>query len=145
MLGGRSQMSTSTTTATLGRETSLSIFERMLAMRHFEEAVIRLYNDGRFVSHYHVYIGQEATGAGVLETLGDEDAFAQPIEITVTSSAAAAIRAGRWPRSSAARADSTAAAAVRCTSATLRAASSRPRQSLAAARDWLPERPTASK
>ena len=66
-------MSASMTTATLGRETSLSLFERMLAMRHFEEAVIRLYNDGRFVSHYHVYIGQEATGAGVLETLGDED------------------------------------------------------------------------
>jgi TPP-dependent pyruvate/acetoin dehydrogenase alpha subunit len=66
-------MSASMTTATLGRETSLSTFERMLAMRHFEEAVIRLYNDGRFVSHYHVYIGQEATGAGVLETLGDED------------------------------------------------------------------------
>jgi TPP-dependent pyruvate/acetoin dehydrogenase alpha subunit len=66
-------MSASMTTATLGRETSLSIFERMLAMRHFEEAVIRLYNDGRFVSHYHVYIGQEATGAAVLETLGDED------------------------------------------------------------------------
>ena len=60
-------MSASMTTATLGRETSLSLFERMLAMRHFEEAVIRLYNDRRFVSHYHVYIGQEATGAGVLE------------------------------------------------------------------------------
>ena len=47
----------------LGRETSLSIFRRMLLMRHFEEAVIRLHNEGRFVSHYHVYIGQEATGA----------------------------------------------------------------------------------
>ena len=41
-------------TEPLGRDTSLSIFRRMLTMRHFEEAVIRLYNDGRFVSHYHI-------------------------------------------------------------------------------------------
>jgi pyruvate dehydrogenase E1 component alpha subunit len=57
----------------LDQKTSLSIFERMLMMRHFEEAVIRLYNDKRFVSHYHIYIGQEATGAGVLEALRDDD------------------------------------------------------------------------
>src|SRR5580698_9067766 len=61
------------TAAALDQTTSLSIFERMLVMRHFEEAVIRLYNDKRFVSHYHIYIGQEATGAGVLEALGDND------------------------------------------------------------------------
>lgn len=57
----------------LDQTTALSIFERMLMMRHFEEAVIRLYNEKRFVSHYHIYIGQEATGAGVLEALGDKD------------------------------------------------------------------------
>ncbi len=60
-------------TEPLGRLTSLSIFRRMLLMRHFEEAVIRLYNEGRFVSHYHIYIGQEATGAAVLEALGQDD------------------------------------------------------------------------
>jgi pyruvate dehydrogenase E1 component alpha subunit len=58
---------------TLDRKTSLSIFERMLMMRHFEEAVIRLYAEKRFASHYHIYIGQEATGAAVLEALGDKD------------------------------------------------------------------------
>jgi TPP-dependent pyruvate/acetoin dehydrogenase alpha subunit len=58
---------------TLDRRTGLSIFERMLMIRHFEEAVIRLYKEGRFVSHYHIYIGQEATGAAVLEALGDKD------------------------------------------------------------------------
>ena len=42
-------------------------------MRYFEEAVIRLYKEGRFASHYHLYIGQEATGAAVLEALGDDD------------------------------------------------------------------------
>jgi len=57
----------------LDKQTSLSIFERMLMIRHFEEAVIRLYREERFVSHYHIYIGQEATGAGVLEALDDKD------------------------------------------------------------------------
>src|SRR6266568_8830426 len=50
----------SMTTTALDRRTSLSIFERMLMMRHFEEAVIALYKQGRFVSHYHIYVGQEA-------------------------------------------------------------------------------------
>jgi pyruvate dehydrogenase E1 component alpha subunit len=57
----------------LDRKTSLSIFDRMLMMRYFEEAVLRLYHERRFVSHYHLYIGQEATGAAVLEVLGDKD------------------------------------------------------------------------
>jgi pyruvate dehydrogenase E1 component alpha subunit len=57
----------------LDQRTSLSIFERMLLMRHFEEAVIRLYKEGRFASHYHIYIGQEATGAAVLEALGEKN------------------------------------------------------------------------
>ena len=61
------------TTTPLDRRTSLSIFERMLMIRHFEEAVIQLYKQGRFVSHYHIYIGQEATGSAVLEALGEKD------------------------------------------------------------------------
>lgn len=61
------------TTTALDRQTSLSIFERMLMMRHFEETVIHLYKQGRFVSHYHIYIGQEATGGTVLEALGEND------------------------------------------------------------------------
>ena len=58
---------------TLDRKIGLSIFDRMLMIRHFEEAVIRLYKDGHFASHYHIYIGQEATGAAVLEALSDKD------------------------------------------------------------------------
>lgn len=57
----------------LDRRIGLSIFERMLLMRHFEEAVIRLYKEGRFASHYHIYIGQEATGGAVLEALNADD------------------------------------------------------------------------
>ncbi len=64
------------TVQSLGQATGLSIFERMLLIRHFEEAVIRLYKEGRFVSHYHIYIGQEATGATVLEALGEKDLIA---------------------------------------------------------------------
>jgi len=57
----------------LDRRTRLSIFQRMLMIRHFEEAVIELFKQGRFVSHYHIYIGQEATGGAVLEALGEND------------------------------------------------------------------------
>jgi pyruvate dehydrogenase E1 component alpha subunit len=57
----------------LDRETTLSIFDRMLMMRYVEEAVLRLYEERRFASHYHLYIGQEATGAAMLEALGDKD------------------------------------------------------------------------
>ena len=60
-------------TTPLDRQTALSIFERMVLIRHFEEAVIRLYKEGRFASHYHIYIGQEATGGAVLEALTDKD------------------------------------------------------------------------
>jgi acetoin:2,6-dichlorophenolindophenol oxidoreductase subunit alpha len=56
--------------------TAQLIFERMLTMRHLEEAVIRLSTEGRFGGHYHVYIGQEATGAAVLQVLGAEDLIA---------------------------------------------------------------------
>ena len=53
--------------------TQVSIFKRMLLMRYFEEAVIRLHQEKAFSAHYHVYIGQEATGAAVLEALTDDD------------------------------------------------------------------------
>ena len=61
------------TNKAIDRRTGLSIFDRMLMMRHFEESVIQLYKQGRFVSHYHIYIGQEATGGTVLEALGEKD------------------------------------------------------------------------
>ena len=52
---------------------SISIFERMLLMRRFEEAVLHLSHDKHFFGHFHVYIGQEATGAATLEVLRDDD------------------------------------------------------------------------
>jgi len=61
------------TPSPLDGKTTLSIFDRMLMMRYFEEAVLRLYQERRFASHYHLYIGQEATGAAMLEALGEKD------------------------------------------------------------------------
>jgi TPP-dependent pyruvate/acetoin dehydrogenase alpha subunit len=46
---------------------------RMLLIRHFEETLIGLQNQGRFTGHYHVYIGQEATGVPALSCLEPDD------------------------------------------------------------------------
>jgi TPP-dependent pyruvate/acetoin dehydrogenase alpha subunit len=45
----------------------------MLLIRHFEETLIGLYRQGHFRGHYHVYIGQEATGAAAISCIGDRD------------------------------------------------------------------------
>jgi pyruvate dehydrogenase E1 component alpha subunit len=57
----------------LDRDTTLRLAERMLVMRRFEERVIGLWERKAFTSLYHLYIGQEAGGAGVLEALGPDD------------------------------------------------------------------------
>ena len=57
----------------LDQEKSLAIFERMLIMRRFEEMVVRLFTEKYFYSHYHLYIGEEATGAATIEILGPDD------------------------------------------------------------------------
>lgn len=49
------------------------IFESMLAMRRFEETVFELHEAGAFMGHYHLYIGQEATGAAVIAALDESD------------------------------------------------------------------------
>ncbi|MDP6559024.1 MAG: thiamine pyrophosphate-dependent dehydrogenase E1 component subunit alpha [Candidatus Binatia bacterium] len=50
----------------LPRKTLIELCRRMLLIRHFEEALIGLYRQGSFKGHYHVYIGQEATGVPAL-------------------------------------------------------------------------------
>lgn len=57
----------------LPRETLLDICRRMLVIRHFEESLVRLYDQGRFRGHYHLYIGQEATGVPALSCLREGD------------------------------------------------------------------------
>jgi len=44
----------------------------MLRIRRFEEALIRL-TDDHDVGHFHVYVGQEATGVPALALLGPGD------------------------------------------------------------------------
>lgn len=50
--------------------------ERMLLIRRFEEAVGTLGARKVFPGHYHLYIGQEATGVGAMAALGPGDFIA---------------------------------------------------------------------
>jgi TPP-dependent pyruvate/acetoin dehydrogenase alpha subunit len=51
--------------------------ERMLTIRRFEETVNKLFHeDHAFMTHFHLYIGQESTGVGLMEALGDGDKLA---------------------------------------------------------------------
>ncbi|MEE8434358.1 MAG: thiamine pyrophosphate-dependent dehydrogenase E1 component subunit alpha [bacterium] len=49
------------------------VFERMLRMRRFEETVVRMSKEGHPFGHFHLYIGQEATGAAAMEALAEGD------------------------------------------------------------------------
>ncbi len=55
------------------REWLIDCCRRMLLIRHFEERLIALHGEGHFTSHYHVYIGQEATGVAALACLAPDD------------------------------------------------------------------------
>ena len=55
------------------KEPLLDQCRRMLLIRHFEERLIGLHHEGRFRGHYHVYIGQEATGVPALSLLRPDD------------------------------------------------------------------------
>src|ERR1700704_6794897 len=50
-----------------------SLLETMLLIRRFEENVLRMSTEKHFVGHYHLYIGQEATGAAVMSVLKPHD------------------------------------------------------------------------
>ncbi len=55
------------------RETLRDFCRRMLIIRHFEESLVPLHDKGVFSGHYHLYIGQEATGVPALSCLGPDD------------------------------------------------------------------------
>jgi pyruvate dehydrogenase E1 component alpha subunit len=63
-------------TAPLSDDLAWTILEKMLLIRRFEEAVLRLAAEKKFVGHYHLYIGQEATGAAVMTLLAPRDRIA---------------------------------------------------------------------
>ena len=59
----------------MSREKQLGILRRMLMIRRAEEHVIRFNEDYKDLirGHFHVYIGQEATGVGVCAALAPDD------------------------------------------------------------------------
>jgi pyruvate dehydrogenase E1 component alpha subunit len=57
-------------------ESRWQLLRTMLRMRRFEEAVFRLSVEHRFAGHFHIYIGQEATGVGVISGLEERDRLA---------------------------------------------------------------------
>ena len=57
----------------MGEARRLDIFERMMLIRRFEETVYDFHQQKLFGGHYHLYIGQEATGAAVMASLGPDD------------------------------------------------------------------------
>lgn len=57
----------------LSREDCLEAFRKMLLIRRFEEACIVAAHKGQVPGHFHVYIGQEATGVGVMSVLDKGD------------------------------------------------------------------------
>ena len=52
----------------------LTCYERMLTIRFFEEAVERLFHEGRIVGTAHTCIGQEAVAVGAAAALQQQDA-----------------------------------------------------------------------
>lgn len=57
----------------LPRDALLGLFRKMLLIRRFEEACIVAAGAGKVPGHFHVYIGQEATGVGVCSVLERDD------------------------------------------------------------------------
>jgi TPP-dependent pyruvate/acetoin dehydrogenase alpha subunit len=57
----------------LSRDGCLEALRKMLLIRRFEEACIEAAHKGQVPGHYHVYIGQEATGVGVMSALDAGD------------------------------------------------------------------------
>ena len=57
----------------VSRETLLDFCRRMFVIRHFEESLVPLHDKGVFGGHYHLYIGQEATGVPALSCLRTDD------------------------------------------------------------------------
>jgi acetoin:2,6-dichlorophenolindophenol oxidoreductase subunit alpha len=53
-----------------------ALLRTMLRMRRFEEAVFALAGAKKFAGHFHIYIGQEATGAAIIAALESRDRIA---------------------------------------------------------------------
>ncbi|MFM1814629.1 MAG: hypothetical protein RLZ98_1324 [Pseudomonadota bacterium] len=54
----------------------LALFDKMVRMRRFEEAVIRVAQENPYVGRQHLHIGHEATGAAVAQAMQSGDRIA---------------------------------------------------------------------
>jgi len=59
----------------LQRDHGLHLLHQMLRVRRFEEKCVELYSAAKIRGFMHLYIGEEAVAAGVMEALGPEDAI----------------------------------------------------------------------
>jgi pyruvate dehydrogenase E1 component alpha subunit len=59
--------------ADLPKESLVSLYERMLLIRQFEERVAELFAEGKLPGFVHLYIGEEAIAVGVCSALRDDD------------------------------------------------------------------------
>jgi len=57
----------------ISRESLLEQCRRMFVIRHFEESLVPLHDKGVFGGHYHLYVGQEATGVPAISCLRADD------------------------------------------------------------------------
>lgn len=60
-------------TQTVPPEIIMDIYQRILRIRRFEEEVGKLFKQGQLPGFVHLYIGEEAIGAGVCAALRDND------------------------------------------------------------------------
>jgi pyruvate dehydrogenase E1 component alpha subunit len=58
---------------TPANDTILDLYTRMLRIRRFEETVGKLFAQGQLPGFVHLYVGEEAVGAGVCCALRDDD------------------------------------------------------------------------
>ncbi|GAB4569599.1 MAG: pyruvate dehydrogenase (acetyl-transferring) E1 component subunit alpha [Anaerolineae bacterium] len=59
--------------ATPKKETLLDWYRQMVLIRRFEEKCAELYQQGKIGGFLHLYIGQEATGVGIVNALREND------------------------------------------------------------------------
>jgi len=59
----------------LERDHGLHLLSQMLRVRRFEEKCVELYSAAKIRGFMHLYIGEEAVAAGVMEALGRDDAI----------------------------------------------------------------------
>jgi len=60
-------------THNVSSEVIMDIYQRILRIRRFEEEVGKLFKQGQLPGFVHLYIGEEAVGAGVCAALRDDD------------------------------------------------------------------------